>query len=837
MNNYMSIDTVKIIESLNKLRKKDEVIEVRAFVENGKKLSGYFDNVHDLAKNVSDIRGNASVYVTLNPVNAALKARSYNRLSQAKQTTSDHDIVERTYLFIDVDPVRPSGISSSDEEHEGAIKTAKAIRKFLLDHGWPKPVLADSGNGAHLLYAINLPNDTDSTELVKNVLTALDFKFSRKSQQVDCTTFNASRLIKLYGTKSSKGDHTPERPHRISRIIHCPDELEIVSKNLLQALACLMPNIQDVPKKVLKERGLVAFNVEQWLKDHGLAVSRTARWQNKATKYILKSCPWDENHTDASSYVIQFDSGAVVAGCHHQSCQGNDWRRLRELFEPEANLMDNAIDNNEKENAALKMIKLVQNGTFFLNEVEEPYAKIEVNGHEEVFKIGSQRFKGLLRLLYFRECGKPAGTESLIQAVSTLEAMALYSKQVHYISRRIGRLDTDIYYDLGDSEWRAVKISPSCCQIISRAPISFVRTKTVAPQVVPHFRDPADLMKLLSRHFRFQSKRYLILFAVYLVSCFIPDIPHPLLLLAGEKGAAKSTSLRMSRAIVDPSRIDLLSMPNSKDDLVITLNNHYMPCFDNLDSLSAEKSDVLCMSSTGGSISKRTLFTNDDETILNLKRCVALNGTSVVVTRPDLLDRTIIIDLKRIPKNERKDEASVWKAFNLDMPEMFGACLQAVSKAMVILPTVVLSESSRMADFAKWGYAIAEALGIGGNKFLKAYDDNRDRANEEVISTNPVAVALLSFMEGRSHWKGDWTQLLALLNRSALKKGISTYNKLWPAGAQALSRRMNDIKSNLEEAGIHFVTRQNAKKEKILTLQNTNHESQPIEENDQISCR
>ena len=116
------------------------------------------------------------------------------------------------------------------KEHEGAIKTAKAIRKFLLDHGWPKPVLADSGNGAHLLYAINLPNDTDSTELVKNVLTALDFKFSRKSQQVDCTTFNASRLIKLYGTKSSKGDHTPERPHRISRIIHCPDELEIVSK-------------------------------------------------------------------------------------------------------------------------------------------------------------------------------------------------------------------------------------------------------------------------------------------------------------------------------------------------------------------------------------------------------------------------------------------------------------------------------------------------------------------------------------------------------------------------------------------------------------------------------
>jgi hypothetical protein len=207
-----------------------------------------------------------------------------------------------------------------------------------------------------------------------------------------------------------------------------------------------------------------------------------------------------------------------------------------------------------------------------------------------------------------------------------------------------------------------------------------------------------DLLGLVRKHFRFKKESDFILFTVFLTSCFVSEIAHVILVLFGEKGASKSTTMSMVKQIVDPAVQGLLSMPSSKQDLAIVLANTYMPSFDNLDALSAEKSDMLCMAATGGAFSKRTLYSDSDETILRFKRCVMLNGINVVATRSDLLDRSVVLELERIPKNERKTEDQVWTNFQADLPKILGAIFQTISKAMTLRNEVELEEVGRMAN-------------------------------------------------------------------------------------------------------------------------------------------
>ncbi len=232
------------------------VVEVRALAESAVH-SGYFDDRSELAARAEVLDADpevAGIYVTLNPVNPALLARRANRikmrLGKKDATTSDADIVKRRWLPVDIDPVRPSGVSSTDDEHDLALATAGRIAAWLGEQGFPAPVKADSGNGAHLLYRIDLSNDEAATGLVKGCLATLDALFSNEQVTVDTANYNAARIWKLYGTVSRKGDNTAERPHRRARLLAVPDELAVVPAERLTHLAGLLPKDEPpAPKK------------------------------------------------------------------------------------------------------------------------------------------------------------------------------------------------------------------------------------------------------------------------------------------------------------------------------------------------------------------------------------------------------------------------------------------------------------------------------------------------------------------------------------------------------------------------------------------------------------
>ena len=218
-------NTGEIWRGVEVLFEPSTVVELRAF-KGRETISGYFDDHALLAHEAGKLEDRGySVYVTLNEVDAALLARASNRARKVykEPTTSDNDIVRRRWLPLDFDPVRPSGVSATDAEKKAARRRVIEVREFLRGFGWPEPVVGDSGNGYHLLYRIELPNDRESLELVKSILEALAFKFSDKAVEVDVTTCNAARIWKLYGTTARKGDDAGDRPHRRSRLVKVPE--------------------------------------------------------------------------------------------------------------------------------------------------------------------------------------------------------------------------------------------------------------------------------------------------------------------------------------------------------------------------------------------------------------------------------------------------------------------------------------------------------------------------------------------------------------------------------------------------------------------------------------
>ena len=329
-----------VLDALALLLEPGSVAELRAIGRDGRIASGYFDDPALLAGKTDALDASAEysgIYLTLNPVHPALLARRANRvamrLGKKDATTADSDVLRRRWLPVDLDPVRPSGVSSTGAERDAALQAAREIRDHLAQRGWPAPLLADSGNGAHLLYRIDLPNDDAATALVRAALAALHAGFSSGAVSVDCANFNAARIWKCYGTVSRKGDSTKDRPHRRAAVLEHPSRLEVVSLEQLQALAAPADPAPPAPPAPPVDRA-PGFDLRAWLGAHDIPVASEKPWQG-GTLYALAECPFSDAHRDGA-YVVQFENGAVHAACQHQSCGGGRqrWRELRERFDP-----------------------------------------------------------------------------------------------------------------------------------------------------------------------------------------------------------------------------------------------------------------------------------------------------------------------------------------------------------------------------------------------------------------------------------------------------------------------------------------------------------------------
>jgi P4 family phage/plasmid primase-like protien len=336
------VDLTEILRTLAMFFAHGQVTELRALEVSTKgrprpyTVSGYFDDVDQLAHEAEKLtRVAKGVYVVPNVVDPALLARAANRVHAVDREplTSDANIQQRRWLLLDADPVRPAGISSTDHEHAAGLARVQEIQAALTESGWPEGALADSGNGGHLLYRLELPNDDASRTLLEHVLQALAFRFNDAAVTIDQTVFNAARIWKLYGTVARKGDSTRDRPHRTSQLLDVPEAWAVVTLDQLEALSRQRPEPVRDPRASPRRGTGEAFDLDQWIADHGLDLIGPLPWRD-GRKWIFPICPWNEEHRNRSAYIIQLANGAIGARCHHNSCAGRDWPALRDLVEP-----------------------------------------------------------------------------------------------------------------------------------------------------------------------------------------------------------------------------------------------------------------------------------------------------------------------------------------------------------------------------------------------------------------------------------------------------------------------------------------------------------------------
>lgn len=806
-------------------------VEARLLGTSSGIISGYFNDeqkfIAEMIKYSGKVKG---VYITLNPIAELPSNITANILHKhAKTTTKDKDITCRKWLLVDVDPKRPADTSSTEDEFNAAVDVAEQVKAFTDAQGWSEPIEACSGNGAHLLYPIDLPNNKESTELIKNVLKALHQKFSTDKADVDVTTYNASRISKVYGTMACKGENTEERPHSMAIFSDFPLTLSPVPEEKLREVSTMAKVEQSKLSNVKKQstthsnlKSEKSFDVEAFMQRNELALHHVKEEEDSKI-YVLEKCPWNEEHTDTAAFIQQFGNGAIAAGCHHASCEGNDWYSLREMLEPKS-----ALSEEKLEKAYEVLAKFCLDLPLYTDELDEPYTIIQRKERTETVELSSKNcgdFKDYLTYRYLIETGNSVPREPLQRVVDTFKAKAKFEGVERHKHLRVAHVNKALYYNLANEKGEVVKLTRDNVSVEPTDEVFFRTTANEAKQVKPDLQN-GDIQKLFD-HVRMNEENKL-LYVVNVCTAFIPTIAHAILVLQGEKGAAKSTTMAMTRQLIDPAKQPKLQLTKPDADFRTTLYANYVVSYDNVRGFSKDKSDTFCMTSTGGAIPLRKLYTTNDEVLLDIRRVVMLNGINFSVTEPDLVDRSIIIQLERIPEEERRTEEEVTRLFEQDKPVILGGILKVLQKAMHIYPTVKLDKLPRLADFAKWGYAIAEAIEEGnGKKFLQAYERNRLVFNDEVIQTHPVSAVITTLMQSQKEWHGSMAMLLSELDMIATSQRIDVSDRRYPKSASFLSRRLKEVQSNLKDIGITFEIK-NVGQHKEITLMNRAAITAPI---------
>lgn len=330
------IDKAQVYKWWDVFKNGSDLTEIRILSGN-KTWSGYFKDVETLLACIEPYSNSphTQIYFTLNHIKEACYGRSQcNKIIQIfrEPTTSDVDIDGRTHILIDLDPKRPAGVSSSNDELNYAYQKAVDIFNWLKSQGFYEPIICMSGNGYHCVIPCLISASPEATETIKKFLQVLSLFFSDEHIEVDEKVFNLARISKLPGTTACKGENTPDRPWRQSQVVYVPSEIKPTDIAYFKKIAAMYPE-EEKPNRY-NNYSSEKFDLVEFLNKHGIGY--TTQRVAGGTKYILDHCPFNDQHKHKDAVIFQRDSGAIGFLCFHNSCSGKTWRDVRLLFEPDA---------------------------------------------------------------------------------------------------------------------------------------------------------------------------------------------------------------------------------------------------------------------------------------------------------------------------------------------------------------------------------------------------------------------------------------------------------------------------------------------------------------------
>ena len=452
-------------------------------------------------------------------------------------------------------------------------------------------------------------------------------------------------------------------------------------------------------------------------------------------------------------------------------------------------------DQPQDKSLANKVIELIINDCELVhNRQKEPFAIICKNGIRQVYNVKSKSFSDWIASTYYASKKSALSDASLKTTISTLSGKAVFGGRMVDIHTRIAATEDGYWLDLCNDKWEAVLVNKNGWSIVSGKTVPlFSRSNSMQAIPMPLKGGSIDgLWDLVN-----VPKHDRLIVIAWLLECLRADTPHVVLELVGEQGSAKSTSQRLFKMLIDPNVANLRAAPKKVEDVWIGAVNSHLVSFENISYLGQDYQDALCVLATGGAHATRTLYTNKEEAIIELRKPIILNGITVNITAQDLLDRSVHLELP--PVEKRLQSKNVDDAFAKIYPALVGALLDQFVAALKLLETVNIPDQDkpRMLDFAYLGEAVFLANGFGTGEFLSRYKSMRQKGVYRTMESSPVGFALLNYLQSNpSGWSGQLINLLALLN---VYRPAGETN--WPKSAKAMGDALRRLSPALRTVG------------------------------------
>jgi hypothetical protein len=392
--------------------------------------------------------------------------------------------------------------------------------------------------------------------------------------------------------------------------------------------------------------------------------------------------------------------------------------------------------------------------------------------------------------------GRAVNGEYLKTAAGTLAAHAEFSGTIRELHTRAAWHEGALYYELGPG--RVIKVDTTGWRFESDPPVLFRRFPNLKPLPDP---EPEGSLDVLDELVNLKSDRDRRLFKAYFVTVALPQLGRPILNASGAMGSGKTTLGRIVKRMWDPTAPEAVRL--DPRDFLQKASHAYVVMLDNQNTIPEWGADTLCRLVTGEADSKRKLYTDDEDVIIELKRAVLLNGINVPTDRGDVLDRSLIVELERIPDGQRRTEDELWERFEAERPKLLGAAFDILAKALAHRPSLKLSRRPRLADWGEHAASVYEVMGWGAEQFLEDWDEVVKVQNQATLDGSPVAQSIIKFMEDKVEYTATSSELHKKLEGVAESLGVSVVrDKAWPKSARWLWRRIKEILPLLVATGI-----------------------------------
>ncbi|MEH6947574.1 hypothetical protein V7068_10985 [Bacillus sp. JJ634] len=402
-------------------------------------------------------------------------------------------------------------------------------------------------------------------------------------------------------------------------------------------------------------------------------------------------------------------------------------------------------------------VKTVDNQVYF-------YSK---KNKKALYPLRSKEFFDYLRMIFLQKTQRFVSSHVIKECVENLDAIQLIkiTKQTK-VYTRIAHLDNEIYIDLNNSKAPFVKINSQGWTLVDTTPIVFNRSKVMQPLPAPL---KGGTIEQLNEILNMEYEDFYMLVA-FILGTFMPPSSYPILYLQGSEGSGKSTLTKFIKKIIDPSKIDSLSISSKEDDMLMSANSQHLLAFDNISNLSREKSDWLCKLTTGSSLSKRKLFEDFEQFYISLTKPILINSIEYI-GREDFLSRCLFIRLERRNLNTYKSLNSLNNLLTAYHPYILGAIFDLLSFALRNKKENEFNKyATRLVDFESWIYSIEPALNISKGTFQKILKKNLVTKNENALEANLFPRLIISIIKEKGNYlEVTPTDLYKLLIEQSIK--------------------------------------------------------------------